>query len=317
MIFDTGLRDYKSTILHFISRYSKIITVNMLGRSHDGTGIYDICLGKPTARKQIVLHAGCHARESLNTCVLMDMLEYFCENYTACRYHGKRFMELFETCAVHFLPLLNPDGAMLSHFGPAGIQNEHLRTEIQKIFESDLQAGYTALEHNEYFRRWKANAKGVDLNRNFDSAFGQYPSRSAPSCENYKGIHPESEPESTALAHLIATLYRAGTLCAVLSYHSSGEEIYWDYGQTGKRRTMESTLVRELSALTGYRLLPEAPDEAGCSDWVSRRLGVFACTIETGKHSAPVPEEELPEITARNMLVPCAAADFFVNHTEA
>ncbi|MGE5605149.1 MAG: M14 family zinc carboxypeptidase [Bacteroidota bacterium] len=47
-----------------------------------------------------------------------------------------------------------------------------------------------------------------------------------PHFKKYKGLGPESEPESRALANLV----RKEKPAAVSNYHSSGEVIYWLYG---------------------------------------------------------------------------------------
>jgi g-D-glutamyl-meso-diaminopimelate peptidase len=80
-------------------------------------------------------------------------------------------------------------------------------------------------------RRWKANARGVDLNYNFAANWeGINVSLTHPSANGYKGTNPLSEPESQAIANLIQ-----GTgFNAVINYHAMGNVIYWD---TQKRQS--------------------------------------------------------------------------------
>ena len=53
-------------------------------------------------------------------------------------------------------------------------------------------------EANNFIQRWKANARGVDLNRNFDIGWASYIGAPAPYGEGYKGPSPASEPETQA-----------------------------------------------------------------------------------------------------------------------
>lgn len=52
--------------------------------------------------------------------------------------------------------MVNPDGVQISQFGSEGIIDPVLRQELQEKIATQREA-----------RRWKGNAKGVDLNRIF------------------------------------------------------------------------------------------------------------------------------------------------------
>ncbi|MCQ4991560.1 peptidase, partial [[Clostridium] symbiosum] len=60
----------------------------------------------------------------------------------------------------------------------------------------DIADARTALSYEEYLTRWKSNARGVDLNHNFDAGWDTLnPTLNHNSFTDYKGPSPLSEPE--------------------------------------------------------------------------------------------------------------------------
>ncbi|MFT3952399.1 MAG: M14 family zinc carboxypeptidase [Oscillospiraceae bacterium] len=310
VFLDMGLTEYKNTILRLIAHYHRILSVAAIGRSHDGHGIYDIAIGNAAADCHVVVHGACHGREYLNAVMLCGLAEEYCTQFHSGAYDGERYSAIFSKACLHIVPILNPDGVMISRYGIHSIDNDRLREGLSRIFAGERLSSATELTERAYFTRWKANAKGVDLNRNFNSGWADCVGNSAPSAEKYKGVFYESEPETAALARLVKNLNRRGVLRGVISYHSAGESIFWDFEQTGSRRAESLALTEELCALTGYAKESPAPDEAGCSDWVSRVLGLYACTMETGRGDCPLDDAQLAEITEKNRYVPLAALRF-------
>ena len=64
---------------------------------------------------------------------------------------------------------LNPDGIMLALCGIESMQTAEARAAVEKVYAANLRDGLTgAQDINVYLAyNWKANANGVDLNRNF------------------------------------------------------------------------------------------------------------------------------------------------------
>ena len=62
----------------------------------------------------------------------------------------------------YFVPMVNPDGAFIS-------QTKTADKNVLQIYARDRAAGYSDEPYEQYLARWKANAAGVDLNRNFDA----------------------------------------------------------------------------------------------------------------------------------------------------
>ena len=189
---------------------------------------------------------------------------------------------------VYFVPLCNPDGAEIA------IKTDPL---------------------------WKSNARGVDLNVNFDADWGKGAKNvRAAGAENYIGLYPASEPETMALVNFTLRVKPR----AVIAYHSKGEVVYYaQWGCDAQRvkgvagngcdpqrvkgslknlNAKTKRLAMRVAKSTGYAPERTKNSVGGYCDWVTMRLGVPAVTIEVGRDDLPHPitPEYLPEIIAQN-----------------
>ena len=163
---------------------------------------------------------------------------------------------------VWFVPLVNPDGALLSEIGAETASFE--RREFLNRFGSD-------------FSLWKANAEGVDLNVNFPARWGTGRGNVRfPAPQGYIGQIPLCAPESRALAEFTLEIKPQFTL----SWHTKGEEIYWRFHQ--KRLLRDKRLANILRKSTGYPLKNAPHSAGGYKDWCIEKLSVPAFTIEVG-----------------------------------
>ena len=212
--------------------------------------------------------------------------------------HGREYItaRLAETHAAlgidmgscWLIPLTNPDGALLSSRG------------ISSVIDKKQQERLIALNANSKdFSLWKANARGVDLNVNFDADWGCGTKnvRSA-GAENYIGSHPFSERETAALRDFTLRLKPDYTL----SYHTKGEEIYWRFHQSTRTCLRDKTLAGVISQATGYPLCEAQGSAGGYKDWCIQRLGIPAFTVEVGADTLahPIREEGLENILLKN-----------------
>lgn len=185
------------------------------------------------------------------------------------------------------IPLVNPDGALLSEVGVNSVKKRYRNKLLQ-------------MNKSEDFSLWKANGRGVDLNVNFDADWGMgVKNVYKPSAENYVGKQPFSEPETRALKRFTLQIKPDYTL----SYHTKGEEIYWYFYQSGERAERDRKLAEELSALTGYKLAYAKGSVGGYKDWCIERLGIPSFTIETGsdEFTHPLKEQQLENILEHNL----------------
>ena len=189
-----------------------------------------------------------------------------------------------------FVPLVNPDGALLSETGLLSTPEE---------YREGLIAANGGVRD---FSLWKANGRGVDLNVNFDARWGEGSknTRSA-GRENYIGEAPFSEPETQALEKFTKTIRPDYTL----SYHTKGEEIYWRFHQDAQRAKRDASLAKLLAQTTGYAIQEAPGSVGGYKDWCIQQLQIPSFTIEAGKDvwAHPIREDKLDEIYKRNARV--------------
>lgn len=235
-----------------------------------------------------VLYVGTHhGMEWITAALLMRWVADICGCMeTNARSACHPLCNWLDICTVYILPMLNPDG---TEYQIHGLSEDHpMRDRVLA-----MNGG------SEDFSHWQANARGVDLNHNYDAGFADYKRlerdagilSGAPT--RYSGEEAESEPEVRLLCNFI----RFHTnLCAVLTLHTQGEEIYYSSGETLLPRAAQ--IAARLSALCGYRLAkPEgAAAYGGLTDWCIQALGVPSFTVECGKGVNPLPLSDLPHI---------------------
>lgn len=120
------------------ANYPNITKLYSIGSSVQGRELYVMEItknpGKHSSEKPEVKYIGnMHGNEVVGREMLLLLLRYLCENYD----RDKRVTQIVNTIRLHILPSMNPDGY-----------------EISK--EGDV-----------YGIKGRANAKGIDLNRNF------------------------------------------------------------------------------------------------------------------------------------------------------
>lgn len=291
------------------SRYGSRLQVNVIGTSLDGRNLYEAVLGNPNAGKHILIHAGIHAREYMTPLLVMKQLEYGLEFYDRGSFDGQPLSTILQQVAVHFVPMVNPDGIALSQFGLEAIRSEELRQGILQCYASDTALGRTSAALDRYLIYWKANGRGVDLNQNFPANWERLSSELGPSYANCRGTEPLSEPETQALANLV----NSRKWSATVSYHSMGNIIYWDY-EGNRVRQASGELTALIEASTGYRASGSS-GHGGFKDWTQiKEDPIPGVTIETGSVACPLPISEFIDIWNRNKMVWALVARYAMEH---
>ncbi len=143
--------------------------------------------------------------------------------------------------------------------------------------------------------QYKANARGVDLNVNFPAKFGcGEKNQKQKGCENFIGKFAFSEPETRALKNFTELIRPNITL----SFHSKGEEIYYEFFQEQKQKEKHFKIASAVSKCTGYKIKSTPNSSGGYKDWCITKLKIPSLTIEVGDDTLahPLKEECLEEI---------------------
>lgn len=256
-------------------------------RKTQGAGGYDLkaicitrkqpgdCALTPTAPKPRLFVMGqLHAREITTG----DMAWRFIDDLVS----GSDLTAALGTVEVWVVPVANPDGV--------------------EIVESGGDS--PVLQRKNVNGTCSSGQRGVDLNRNSSSHWGEVGTSANKCSEVYRGPRADSEVETQALQSLWRKLYRdtrapgdtaaasADTTGAVISMHSYGNYVLFPWGWSTQKTGNDAALrkmAQDMAALSGYRagqpgeLLYNA--SGATDDWVYEDLGVPSFVWEIGASS--------------------------------
>lgn len=284
MDFLKGFSAVQNQIISLKKRY-KFLSLTSIGKSVLGKNLYCLSIGRHSTSTLYV--GGVHGQEWLTSLLLLRFAEELLEAIEKDGCIGGIAVEkILENSCLYIIPCLNPDGVDIACLGREGAGR--LAPSVEKISQG-------------YYGSWNANARGVDLNHNFDAGFSilrqmeEEEGISGPAPRRYSGPTPESEPETKALVKFC----KSHPIQKALAFHSQGEEIYYRYGD---RQPQKSEFIAGvLASSSGYRLAdPEGlASHGGFKDWFIKEFVLPAFTIEIGRGQNPLPIEELEPIYAR------------------
>jgi len=276
------------------------IKVETIGSSYQDRNLYLLKFGE--GNRKIIVIGGVHGREGLTSLLIMRLLEEYVfsyeENKSIASYDIRN---IFNNVTIYFLPMINPDGIEIAINGIKNLKNK----------EFYLKAN----ENQSDFKRWKANARGVDLNKQFKADWEDVESKDVPHYESYKGSAPESEPESRAIASLSRTEEFEATVC----FHHSGRVIYWYYNQTGKQLKRDYKLAKAIGTINGYELVDPEDSEsraAGYKDWFIKEFKKPGFTVEIGykaRVEQPLSVDRLNQYAKENKTILLEISQYFIN----
>ena len=153
------------------------------------------------------------------------------------------------------------------------------------------------------FSKWQANINGVDLNHNYDASFEKgvfYQHKLGifgPGPTRYSGPHPESEPESKAVAEFT----RSFRPHIAVAYHTQGEIIYFDFESQSTERGRD--MAKAMAEISGYELdqTEGMASYSGYKDWVINEFHIPAFTVEAGLGENPLPLSQFGKIYRDNL----------------
>lgn len=295
MLITTTDESYTYEILvkdfyNICSRFS-FLEHGCLGKSVLGKSLLFFRFG--TGEKKVILCGAHHGKEWITSMLLSAVTEKLCRLYQEKERFGERDVaEFYQTHSLYIIPMLNPDGVNLCIQGLTDNIPPFLRSRL-----IGMNGG-----SRDFIGKWQSNIHGVDLNHNYDALFekgralacvdGVY----GPGAGRYSGEHPESEPESRALADFTRTLHPD----AVIAYHAQGQEIF--YGFNGACPPDGLYLAQKYAEASGYRPITATglTDCSGYKDWVTDTFDIPAITVEVGLGENPLPLSAFPQILEEN-----------------
>lgn len=281
-----GYREMMAEIEELTGRYEGV-SCSSIGRSLLGRELPMLTIGR--GRSSYVYVGGVHAMEWHTSSVLLRFAFELGQWQQQDRFrYGMDPRFVLSGRRICIIPMLNPDGVELVHRGIG--KDNVLGERLERMNPSGD------------FSHWQANARGVDLNHNFNAGFEEYRALAAglgyaePGPTRYPGEHPESEPEVQAICGFLRAIGGARLLLAL---HTQGEEIYWDYN--GYAPGGQLRVARVLSRYCGYAVArPDGPASySGLKDWALLEFGPLAYTVECGRGVNPLPPSDTPGIYAR------------------
>lgn len=265
--------------------YDGAMEVKVIGQTHFGHDIPAIKLGD--GKDSVLLIGSHHGREWMTTSLLMAMLETYVSAYTKGTKVGPYETDMLRDVSIWFVPMHNPDGVDIQQ------QNIPLFFADQVFYMNEGKGDYS---------RWKANGVGVDLNRQYPAGWRALSGASSPSFQFYKGKRALESMEAQAITTFVDRIQPQ----MAVAYHSTGEEIYWNY-HNGKNKQRDHSIASDISELTGYRLAkpPKRATGGGFTDWFITKYHKPALTIEICPPmvNSPPPLSTFPEVWRRNQYV--------------
>ena len=252
------------------------------GKSLLGREIFGLVAGE--GEKNIIFVGGTHGIEWLTSLLLLRFTEELLKTYeNNATIKGFDARELLKNVRLTIIPELNPDGIEIAIRGASACGR-------YKAVNFDLCKGD--------FGKWSANARGVDINHNFNADwYGLREKETAagitsPAPGKFGGLHPESEPETAAITRLCRNV----GFDMLVSFHSQGEEIFYEYGKNTPEKALH--IAKMFSALTDYTLVKNEGlySSGGLKDWFIEEFKRPAFTVEIGKGKNPLPIEAIDGI---------------------
>ena len=261
-------------LLKRLTQLDKNYKIKVIGKTKFNRKIFAVERVVDKSFSTAIFLAGIHAREHIATDLLFEMIE-------------KKLFDKIDKFNLAFIVMANPDGVDLQNGGLNKFPPKHQKKLIE------MNGG------SRDFLMWKANARGVDLNNNFDAKWANIVNSTALASHGFVGFKPESERETRAIVRYTKKLKPFISIY----YHTKGEEIYFNFFQDRKNLIRDEKIAKRFENSTGYKIVNvENSSCGGFKDWCVEKLKIPALTIELGSDELehPILKEYLPEIFEKN-----------------
>lgn len=267
--------------------FPDLIKIYTAGYSESGREIIMYTLGN--GEKNALITGAIHAREHITTKYLLKVTEDYCNAfYSATGYYGNYdIYNLLNEYTLYIIPCANPDGLeiILSNDSP------EKNVRVSKLSE------------------YKANKKGVDLNRNFPIAWSHIDNGvTSPADYYFKGYESGSAKETQVLMNLCLE----NEFSFMISVHIKGNLIFWGDTYKTNNNAVFKAFANDICNASGF-LMVEPTKKAkdyggGFENWFRHQFNRPGVCIE------------LSDI--ENIVEPCGSENYtdfnsFVNYEKS
>ena len=291
--FENDLKDAYPDLVRLVNYGDSWTGVNSLRAlcvTADADAVDSCELNPDVDKARFLLVGQIHAREVSTGEITWRMLTHLVDNYGV----DAGITALLDDTEFWVVPHVNPDGTELHEIGITEEGTGSTSDAWQRKNLNDDLGTCTGGGSSQY---------GVDLNRNFDAAWGGAGTSPLPCNLTYRGTAAASEPETLALQNLIKNLFEdqrgsgasdpapPSTRGGLISLHSYSNLVLFPYGDL--RHTPNDAGLRSMgfrmSDYNGYQT--GEPDEilyqvtGSTDDFSYEKLGIASFTYEVGPPS--------------------------------
>lgn len=251
--------------------------------------IFSLKIG--TGKKSLFINCAHHGLEYLTSAFIMRFLREYaslCEKREA--FFGYDAFLLSKKVTLFVVPMVNPDGVDIAVNG-LDITNPYHQKLISMV------------GIHSFNKVWQANARGVDINHNYNALWRSVSKKPAPT--KYSGPYSESEPETKAIIEFV----REKKFDMLIAFHSQGREIYYDFDGLAAENSRK--VADKMAKESGYLVATPVGSASfgGCKDWFIKEFGKAGFTVEIGSGKNPLKMEQLEEIYEENAKIILAAME--------
>lgn len=240
---------------------------SVIGRSWCSRGIFSMSVG---SGKECVLFAGgIRGQEWLTPAVLFHFFERLCIAYqNDMKVSAIKIKNALSERKIIVVPLINPDSLQIAALGEDG---------------AGCYRGLAKRACNGDYSGWNANARGVDITKNFNFCFDGGREINRPSPINYGGPSAESEPETRAMVNLCANNnFRHAVLVS-----SAGEKIFYNSKEKSSDTAMMAQIFKSVCNYTIGRKT-QAEKQGGFCEWFTEEYSKPSFEIKAGNGTNPL-----------------------------
>lgn len=245
------------------TQHAQIAQMSSIGKTLEGRDIWAVRIsGDLTHADNLpatIFMGGHHAREHLSIELPIYYIEYLLTEYQK---GNPRVQRLVNSRDIHFVPMVNPDGA-----------------------EYDIASGsYKSWRKNR--ARNSGGTYGVDLNRNYAYGWGGGGASTSPNSETFRGPNAFSEPETQAIKKYVES---HENITVLLSFHTYSQLILYPWGHVydsianTRDKQVHEVMAKKMSEWNGYT--PQQSSElyiasGDTTDWSYGEHKIVSFTFE-------------------------------------